>query len=331
MPNSERIGCSLKVVMYLLRRFLHMENYKGSQENGTERTKLIRRFGKRGKGKLCFNMPCGIAITKSGEIVVADSENHRIQIFTREGVLKFKFGTKGSKPEQINYPMCVAMTTDDNIALTDSVNASVKIFTQDGKLLHQYGTNGLFEFPYGIAVSSDNDLIVTDICKHCVTVLTPNGEYSHSFGCYGENPKDFDHPYFVTVNKQKQILVSDSGNSCIKLFRFDGRLLRTFTLQDFRLSVECYANLQGLCSDVDGNTLVICNSAIYILARNGRLWEVITPKDGLTTPKGIAYSSNGMLAVTHSGYNEKHEVCLFDYNKDDYKSLNTLLFYAIDI
>ncbi|XP_014783460.1 tripartite motif-containing protein 2 [Octopus bimaculoides] len=319
------------VAMYLLRRILHMDNYKSRQGADTECSKLTLRFGKKGRGRNCFNMPCGIAVTKSGDIVVADSENHRVQIFTSEGILKVKFGSKGIRPDQINYPMCLAMTNEENIAVTDSVNACIKIFTQEGNLVQVCGSSKFFEFPYGLAISPDGDFVVTDICKHCVTVMTKNGEFSHSFGSYGDSPRDFDHPYFVTVNKQKQILVSDSGNSCIKLFRFDGHLLRSFTLQDFHLSVECYANLQGMCSDADGNTLVICNSTIYILAKNGRLWEVITPKDGLTTPKCVSYCNNGFLAVTQSGYNEIHEVCLFDYNKDDYKSLNTLLYYAIDI
>ena len=37
----------------------------------------------------------------SGDIVVADTENHRIQIFSDNGNFKSKFGTKGCKIDQV--------------------------------------------------------------------------------------------------------------------------------------------------------------------------------------------------------------------------------------
>ncbi|ESO92030.1 hypothetical protein LOTGIDRAFT_67442, partial [Lottia gigantea] len=163
-----------------------------------------------------------------GDIVVADTENHRIQIFNSDGLFKFNFGTKGSEPYNLCYPMCVAMTSNDTIAVTDSVNASVKIFSLGGNLLQHFKPKSIFEFPYGICVSFEGHLVVTDICKHEVIVLHPNGEPSHIIGCYGDGAREFDHPYFVTVNKDKQIIVSDTGNSSIKIFQFQGRLLRSF-------------------------------------------------------------------------------------------------------
>ena len=267
-----------------------------------------------------------------GDIVIADTDNHRIQIFSSDGVFRFKFGSKGSKPEQINYPICVAMTTDDNIALTDSVNASVKVFSLDGLLKRRCGGNDVLEFPYGITVSDSNHVIVTDICKHCVVVFDPSGDVSHSFGSYGENPDQFDHPYFVAVNRNRQIIVSDAGNSSIKIFHFEGKLLRTFSHDDFRLPrEESFVSLQGLCTDSDDNTIVICNSTVFILTKNGRLWEILTPKDGLTCPKCVAFSPQGRLVVVQSDYDGRDELCIFKYNADDYSALNTLVFYAISI
>lgn len=227
--------------------------------------------------------------------------------------------------------MCVALTTDENVVVSDSVNAVVKIFNLNGEYITQYGANGVFEFPYGLAVSQENFLVVTDISKHSVTVLYPSGGVSHAFGSYGEGSRQLDHPYFVAVNRNKQIIVTDSGNGCIKLFHFEGRLLRCFSWQDFRLLEGQIINLYGLCSDPDGNTILVCNSTVYILARNGRLWEILTPLDGLTSPKCIAYSPLGQLVLTQADYSGRHEVCLFKYNKEDYESLNALLFYAISI
>jgi hypothetical protein len=190
------------------------------------------------------------------------------------------------------------------------------------------------EFPYGLAVTQDNFLVLTDICQHCVVVLFPSGGISHSFGSYGDGPREFDHPYFVTVNKCRQIIVSDAGNSSIKIFTFEGKLLRVFNFQDFKLGSDVpFVSLYGVCTDSDGNTLVVCNSSVCIVTKNGRLWEVVTSRDGLTSPKGIAYSAcnGGRLIVTQSSFEDMHEVCVLRYNADDYKSLNTLVYYAISI
>lgn len=270
-------------------------------------------------------------LSLSGDLVVADTENHRVQIFTPDGNFKAKFGEKGSKPDQLCYPIGVATTTNDNIVVADSVNAAVKVFSPGGQLQHCFVHQNEIEFPHGLAVTSDDHIIVTDICKHCVTVLTPTGGVSHTFGAYGDGPREFDHPYCVTTNSSKQIIVSDTGNNSVKIFHFQGRLLRCFSSTEFRLPPENFISLYGVCSDNDDNTLVVCNSGVYMLTKNGRLWEVITSKDGLTSPKCIAYSPSGRLVVSQAGYDVRHELCIYRYNKDDFKSLNTLVYYAISI
>ena len=266
----------------------------------------------------------------SGDIVVADSENHRIQIFGSEGTFKHKFGSRGTEEANLCYPLCVAMTADDCIAVTDSVNAYVKVFNQNGDYQHKFGGNNFFEFPYGIAISHDNFLVITDICKHCVFVLYPSGGICKIFGSYGIGPQEFDHPYFVAVNKEKQIIVSDSGNCSVKIFQFEGKLLRHFSTNDFRIN-ETFFGLQGLCTDSHGNSILICNSTAYIVTKNGRLWEVLTANDGLNYPKCIAFSESGRLVVTQSATLDKNEVAILEYKAEDFKSLNSLLLYAISV
>lgn len=267
----------------------------------------------------------------TGDLVVADSENHRIQIFSCDGMFRAKFGSKGANPDQLNYPMCVAVTNDDKIAVTDSVNACVKVFTINGVLVSWFSVKSELDTPYGIAICYDQSIVVTDICNHCIVVLSKNGQFSHKFGQYGCELNEFDHPYYVAVNRDKHIFVSDVGNNSIKIFSFRGKLLRTFDTKDFKLAGENIVSLQGLTVDSDGNTIVACNNTIYILAKNGRLWEVITPRDGLISPKCVTYSTKGCLIVSQSDFNEIQEVCIFRYHKEDFRSLSFLDLYAISI
>lgn len=295
----------------------------------TKKTAVIRHIGKRGRGKGQFMSPCGVAVTLTGDIAVVDTENHRIQIFNENGSFKSKFGSKGCKVDQFNYPLDIAVTTLNRLVVTDSVNACVKVFTIDGQLVQMCG--GDFDFPYGVAVSYDGYFIVTDIFKHSVIILDPEGSPHHSFGEFGSGVKQFDHPYFVAVDQSKQIIVTDSGNSSIKLFHFDGKLLQMFSQNDFKLINETFLNLQGLCLDGDGNTIVICNSNIYILIKNGRLWEILTTEDGVFSPKSLSYSPSGYLVVTQYDTGKRHELTVFRYRQEDFRSLNSAQFYAISI
>lgn len=227
--------------------------------------------------------------------------------------------------------MCVSVTKDDHVAVTDSVNSCVKVFTLEGQLIQVLGCSEVFDIPYGLGLSSDNFFVVTDICKHRIAVLNPDGSTDHVFGEYGSQPNEFDHPYFVTVTSEKQIVVTDSGNNCVKMFTFQGKLLKMFSQNEFKLGSDVFVSLQGLCTDTDGNILIICNNSVYILTKNGRLWEILTPKDGTTSPKCLTYVTSGHLVLTQYDLDARHEVCLFKYNKEDYKSLNSTQFYAINI
>ena len=83
---------------------------------------------------LLMTVPIILTIARysvAGDIIVVDSENSRLQIFSNEGKLKSIIGTKGSMPHELNHPMCVCLSNDvaefENILVTDSVNACVKV------------------------------------------------------------------------------------------------------------------------------------------------------------------------------------------------------------
>ena len=42
---------------------------------------FVNAFGTFGEDEGCFKNPCGIAVTKEGNIIVVDSGNNRIQVF----------------------------------------------------------------------------------------------------------------------------------------------------------------------------------------------------------------------------------------------------------
>ena len=50
-----------------------------------------------------------MAVNAQNDIIVADTNNHRIQIFDKEGRFKFQFGECGKLAGQLLYPNRVAV------------------------------------------------------------------------------------------------------------------------------------------------------------------------------------------------------------------------------
>jgi len=78
-----------------------------------------------------FNCPEGVAISSDGRlVVVADSLNHRVQVFSPDGAFLREFGQKGSEDGQFDMPGGVTIGTvgaalgslgDEHIVVTDQV------------------------------------------------------------------------------------------------------------------------------------------------------------------------------------------------------------------
>ena len=53
------------------------------------------KFGQLGPGKGQFNSPHGFCLGMDEDIVVADTNNHRVQVFEKTGEFKYQFGIPG--------------------------------------------------------------------------------------------------------------------------------------------------------------------------------------------------------------------------------------------
>lgn len=53
------------------------------------------KFGSLGPSRVQFNSPHGFCLGVDEEIIVADTNNHRIEIFEKDGTFKMQFGVPG--------------------------------------------------------------------------------------------------------------------------------------------------------------------------------------------------------------------------------------------
>jgi DNA-binding beta-propeller fold protein YncE len=133
---------------------------------------LIKEWGGHGRAPGEFLRPQSMAIDEHDHLWVADSCNHRIQIFDADGKLLRVWGEAGSAPGQLYYPYGIVLDGQGHLYVVEYGNHRVQKFTLEGESLGWWGESGrepgqLFN-PWGIAQSSDGRLFVLDTNNHRV-------------------------------------------------------------------------------------------------------------------------------------------------------------------
>lgn len=186
-------------------------------------------FGGTGKGKGEFRKPKGIALNSKGELAIADSMNHRVQILAATGDFVRQIGRKGSGNGDLQHPVSVAFDSCDNIIVSDTTNCSVQMFSPVGKFVRKIGAKEV-KSPYGVAVSSERNIIVCDVSDHTVKVFSSSGEVLlRKIGAAIEIvPECTRHgPYFAVYHNEQYLVSYCGGNHCVKIFDKKGNYIRS--------------------------------------------------------------------------------------------------------
>ena len=197
-----------------------------------------------------FRNPTGIAISPSGLVYVADTGNHRIQIFNVAGRYLGSFGAKGSSEGQFKAPGGVALDSSGLLYVTDTGNRRVQVFDADtlfldSGLLYMYVTDtgnrrvqvfdadrlflrkwgageGIFRAPQGIAVSSIGAVYVADTGNHRIQQFDRDGDFGSQWGSLGEGEGQLRNPRGIAVDTDGFVYVADTGNDRVQMFDSDG-------------------------------------------------------------------------------------------------------------
>ena len=170
-----------------------------------------------GNGPLQFNGPTGITVhPTTGQIFIADSNNHRIQVLNKDLTYSHSLGKRGSSPEQFNYPCDVTFDKEGYLYVTDNNNHCIKKFTSTGQYISTFsscGSNpGQIKFPVFIII--DNNLLyVSEHVNNRISIFDTNGCFIHCFGKSGSGEGEFNSPYGITVDSLGNLYVSDYGNN----------------------------------------------------------------------------------------------------------------------
>uniref|UniRef100_A0A3P8XMN6 RING-type E3 ubiquitin transferase n=1 Tax=Esox lucius TaxID=8010 RepID=A0A3P8XMN6_ESOLU len=293
-------GTGSHVRQKAVRRPSSMYSTTKKKENPIE-DELIYRVGTRGRDKGEFTNLQGISTSSNGRIVVADSNNQCIQVFSNDGVFKLRFGVRGRSPGQLQRPTGVTVDTNGDIIVADYDNRWVSIFSSDGKFKSKIGAGRLMG-PKGVAVDRNGHIIAVDNKACCVFIFQANGKLVTKFGARGTSDRQFTGPHFVAINNKNEIVVTDFHNHSVKVYSADGEFL-------FKFGSHGEGNGQfnaptGVAVDANGNIIVADwgNSRIQVFDSSGSFLSYInTTADPLYGPQGLSLTSDGHVAVADSG------------------------------
>ncbi len=217
-------------------------------------------------GKL--NEPNDVACGPGDEVAVADTWNHRIQVFSTKG----RFKRVVISEDGFFAPRGVAMDADGNIFVADTGRHRVFKFDGKGKKVRMWGVRGTkpgeFNEPIGLAVDQANNLYVADRLNFRIQVFSNAGDHLRSFPVQGWSPEQIDMEPHLAIDKRRGVLyVTDGRGRKVLRCKLDGQPLGD--IEKDASGVPLFSVPLGVAVDPDGNVLVSDAGAAKLLKLRG--------------------------------------------------------------
>jgi len=265
--------------------------------------------------------PSGFCCTPSGNLILADDFNHRIQIYGANHNLIKSFGCKGQNPGEFHYPRGIAIDRKENIYVADSWNHRVQKFDAAGNHLMSIGScgenKGLLNEPYDVLIDPGEDILIVERYNHRIQIFSPEGKSRGWVGCRGTVLEEqlaciyetlrnlfpapaFEFPTSIARDSHGNYFISDSGNH--RILKFDTRwnLLLAFGGRGKNVGQFEYP----LCVSVGPNDLLyvadLNNDRIQVFTSTGKYqYELREAENSLPlhAPSLTAIAPDGMLYV----------------------------------
>jgi DNA-binding beta-propeller fold protein YncE len=271
----------------------------------------VQVFGRDGAAAGEFSLPSGAAFDGAGRILVADTNNDRVQVFDRRGESLDVIGSTGTADGQFSRPQGIAVA-EGNVFVADSGNARIQKFDGDGNHLATFG-NAQLRFPSAIGCSAGGTVFATDVQTSTVSVFNENGFFLRSFAGPGSGDGKLNGPNGVAINGALEVFVADTQNHRIQVFDDNGRFLRGFGAQGSGNGQ--FEAPRGIAVDIDGSVWVSDrdNHRVQQFLADGTFRRAFGREgDGpgeFDTPFGLAVRNGDLVVV--DGFNERVQVLAF--------------------
>ena len=176
---------------------------------------LVAQWGTLGSGPGQFNQPQGIATNPDAtRVYVADTSNHRVQVFTAGGGFVTALGSYGSADGAFIFPQDLGTDSGGNLYVLEPER--VQKFDSGGNFLTKWGAQGTgdgeFSFAIGLAVAQD-EVYVVDLTGNRVQVFDSAGAFLRKWGSFGPGVGEFEHPQDVAVYDASDVYVVEEDGA----------------------------------------------------------------------------------------------------------------------
>ncbi|MBI2386922.1 MAG: hypothetical protein HYV14_13095 [Elusimicrobia bacterium] len=176
-----------------------------------------------GAGRL--NRPAGIALTPSGELLVADSSNRRIVLLGKDGNFIREMCVHAKKEYYaLPNPNNVWAFANGDFMVSDPLAARVHIFSSTGAAIGGFGESGdapgYMSRPRGIAADSDGNIHVVDALFSRVQVFDRAGQLLVWYGSPGDVAGQLNLPAGIFIDKDGMIYVADTKNKRVGVYQY---------------------------------------------------------------------------------------------------------------
>ena len=191
----------------------------------------LRSFSAHGSAPGQFNRPAGVTVDFDGNILVADSCNHRIQKFSADG----KFLASASAPGgwKFSVPRGVAVNKYSNkIYVADSDHSRVLVLNSDLTYSSSFGKKGngtgQLDCPVDLAIDKTGNIYIIDSNNYRIQVFTAEGKFLRMFGRRGGDSGELKWAFGVAIDSNNIVYVSDVDNHRVSVFTHQGQFVTSF-------------------------------------------------------------------------------------------------------
>ena len=252
-----------------------------------------------------YYIPTGVAVDSSGNIFVADFNNHEVkEILAANGSIPSSptINTIGSG---FGNPSSLAIDGSGNIFVADEGNGAVYEVVKTGGYTTVNTLGGGFSGPTGIAVDGSGNVYVADLNSNAVKEI-PLGCVAST--CVVTLGSGFTRPFGVAVDSNANVFVTDTGNSAVK------EILAASGYTTINTLASGLPFSAGLAVDGNNNLFVATagNSAILKLLAASGYATSITLAGSFDQPYGVVVDQAGNIYFANTGNNSVEKLDFAD-------------------
>jgi DNA-binding beta-propeller fold protein YncE len=247
-----------------------------------------------------FREPWSVAVATDGTVYVADTWNHRVQVFTANGEYAGEWGSfeqaDPNFPSGNNYgfygPRDIAVDAQKRVYVADTGNKRVRVYDAQGAFLYDIGRFGreagqLYE-PVGLAIDDRvGELYVASTWNKRIDVFTLTGQYLRGFNVTAwyattDTQDTGSRPYIALDPTGSYVFVTDPDEGRVLVYDRFGNPVVTFGRTATQaLNLSQFGVLAGVKMDGEGRLFLVDAGGNRVLRfGRGTIPGVVPPAAG---------------------------------------------------